>query len=178
MFIFTVNWLAGLFSRRNDRLLFGYWDGSQQRRIDPLVAWRGIHNHPDCNWVADMRMAANPLLKDGSSFYPVEEVRAAEDRLLALIRDVFGVREWQEDQPGLTIDETNELLGNFIQYVADLKKKRNPSPTPPAPSESTVPPDSVDSAVSPPSNWPDCSSTETASSAAAPGGPAKRSAPV
>jgi hypothetical protein len=82
-------------------------------------------------------------------------VYAAEDRLRQMTRKIFGVQEWTENQPGLTVDETDELLNRFMEFCADIKKKRNPSPIVSVPSESKVPAPSLDIESSPAGPPPD-----------------------
>jgi hypothetical protein len=132
-------WLVNLFSRRDSRYLFRYWDGAKQRALDPVAAYRKIWSFPECDLIEDSKVAMNPPSSDGKPVYPIGEVYAAEDRLRTMAREIFGVQEWTEKQPGLTVDETDELLNRFMAYCADLKKKRNPLPISSAPSASREP---------------------------------------
>lgn len=166
-----MRWLAKLasFFHRNERELFRYWDGIKRRSIDPLQAHRAIWNDQACNLLEDSRRSANPKKDDGSPFYPIEDVFAAEDRIRVLTRRVFGVAEWTETTPGLTLLETDNLLESFIVYCDDLKKKHAPSPTAQPPMESTAPlPSWVTAALSGSPAFPDglgsassCSPTES-----------------
>lgn len=164
-------WLRNLLFRRDERELFRYWDGQKQRSIDPVASYRAIWSDPECNLLTDATTARNPIKPDGAAFYPISEVYAAEDRLREMTRRIFGVKEWSEDQPGLTVDETDALLNSFLAYCADLKKKRNPLPTALPPTTSTEPCSFTDAAGFPAGCNPDYCSTPSASSAAVPTGP-------
>lgn len=172
------NWAWSLFAKRDDRELFAYWDGHKQRRIDPLVAWRELWADPDIDLGRVIQVAMNPQKGDGTPFYPDADVADAEAQLLSLIRKVFGVKEWREDVPGLTINETMDLFGQYMTYRTEIKKKRSTSPTPSPLLDSTEELDSADSTLpeSQPTTEPDCGCTGTASSDAAPSGQEKLSA--
>ena len=169
-------WLVNLYRRwrDRDRNIFRYWDGARMRAIDPALAWRAIWE--GCDLLGDAKVAANPLVEDrsrqdyGQPFYPVAEVNAANDRLRDVTRGVFDVQAWSEDEPGLTLEETDELLGQFIRYCEDLKKKRKPLPTSSAPSDSTEPASWPDTDDCQPGAESDSSCTPTASTAGAPTG--------
>ena len=105
-----------------------------------------------------------------------EEIYEAENRLREMTRKVFGVKEWTEPQPGLTVDETDQLLSRFMQFCADLKKKRNSSRTQSPPTASTAPPFSLDTTAtavpgSPAGVDPDYCCSRNESSADVPTGP-------
>lgn len=167
------SWLVQqLFGRpKAARGLFEYWDGQRTRQIDPIAAYRAIWTNPACDLASDARTAQNPLTADGLPMIPAAEVYAAEDRLRQMTRDVFGVQAWSETQPGLTVDEVDQLLASFWVYIHQLKKKRNTLPTRSLPltSREALPsPDTPPAAAgpSPPMSEPDCGCTGTASSAA------------
>lgn len=119
-------------SLRSDREIFVYSDGQQERSIDPLLAWRQLWNDPEVDLAAEAKVARDPKIerpgKEPVSMYPAAEVLAAEDRVIGLTRKVFGVKPLAEG--GLTMRETDALLGRFLRYADALKKKRNPSRTP------------------------------------------------
>lgn len=167
-------WLLSLI-RRDDRCIFRYFDGVKQREIDPVAAYRLLWLG-DCDLLTDSATARNPPKADGTSFYPITEVYAAEDRLRAMTRKIFGVEEWSEGKAGLTVDETDDLLNRFLSFCADIKKKRNASRTPSPPTASTVPPFSTattatDVPGSPVGVDPDCCCSRNESSAGVPTGP-------
>lgn len=166
-------WIASLFSSQvreavasRERELFAFSDGQSMRRVDPLVAWRKLWSHPEIDLSSELKITANPLMS-GQSVYTAAEVYAAEDRVRELVRDVFGVRRWSEQQVGLTEAETDDLLASFMAYIGDLKKKRNPSPMTPPPSESREQPSFTACAPSDTSMSPDSGSTATGSTDAA-----------
>lgn len=173
-----LGWLRSLVSRfrSDDRCLFRYFDGVKQRAIDPVAAYRLLWITEGCDLLADSTTARNPLLPDGKPFYPITEVYAAEDRLRAMTRKIFGVQAWSEGTPGLTVDETDFLLNSFMAFCADLKKKRNPLPTSSPPTVSTEPPPCSDTTATvvpgfPAGVDPDYCCSMSESNVAAPTGP-------
>lgn len=107
--------------------VFHYHDGERERRIDPLAAWRKIWNHPDCDIASDIKIAQDPTKStDGEPMFKPADVFAAEDRINALVRDVFGVKAYNgEDQTGLTVERTQELLTDYFTWMNERKKKRS-----------------------------------------------------
>lgn len=178
-----IPWLRRLFARRptaSTRGLFAYWDGEKERHIDPLVAWRAIWSHSACDFANDAKTALDPKGPDGQPLLPRAAVLDAEDKITGMTRDVFGVREWTEAAPGLTLDETNTLLARFLAFISELKKKRNSSQTPSPPTDSTEAqplPASDPPPTSPPTSGEDCGCTATESSGAGHSGPSKPSGP-
>lgn len=123
--------MLGWFRARR-RAIFRFYDGSRDRAIDPLVAWRTMWEHPTCNPNTDFEPAVG-IAPDGSS---TKYDPAAQDRVLDMARQMFGVKAYSEDNPGLTIEETFALLWRFMNYMNTLKKKPAVLPTPSEPSES------------------------------------------
>lgn len=113
------------------------------RSADPLAAARAIDHHPTFN--AAKHIA---LLQD--------EDQEAMAITLGAVRDVFDVAEWSESTPGLTQEETIDLLDRFISYLDALKKNTSRLPT-------TSPSTELDSSDEnrPPKSTPDSPSTET-----------------
>lgn len=167
-----IAWLKARFSRQPQREIFTYWDGAKQRRIDPLVAWRGIWGHKEIDLARAVKISVNPTLADGKAVYQPAEIYAAEDQMRQLTCEVFGVQQFSDSVPGLTVAELDELLSRFIAWMTDLKKKRKPLPTMPQPSASSLPPLSTDT-IRPESPTPSPSesgSIASESNAAAPSG--------
>lgn len=152
--------LSRLVERRRRRDIFQFWDGRRIRRIDPLVAWRVMWQHPTCNVSDDLNAADNGDFE-------------AQARALAMTRDMFGVQAWSEDSPGLTVDETYSLLCDFLDYMGRKKKAPGSSPPPSPPSDSTFCPEAAEASTMPPESG--SSSTRSESSAAAPITPSKPS---
>jgi hypothetical protein len=166
-----LGWLKNLIVRwrERDRLIFRYWDGAKWRAIDPFVAHRAIWATPD--WIQDAKVVVNPQRADGSYFYPAAMVLEAEDNLRNMTRQVFDVEAWTEEDPGLTLIETDKLLQDFMAFCEDLKKKLKTSPTSSAPSGSTEPVSSLDTGDCPDGAESDCASMPTELTAGAPSGP-------
>lgn len=165
-------WLRSFFPRRADRELFVYFDGERQRGVDPLKAWRGIWAHKEIDLASDVKVSANLTMADGKAAYAESEVYAAEDRIRQLTREVFGVKEWTDSTPGLTVAETDRLLADFLDYMEGLKKKRKTLPMM-SPASASNPPPSLTASVpveSPTKSPSDCGCTGSESSAAEPSG--------
>jgi len=109
-------WAKSLFHRRDTRAIFRYFDGTKQRGIDPIAAFRSLVAHPDYD------PESTPLLVGAGD-------AAAYATMLKAARQVFGVTAWSEDGGGLTETETIELLISFGAYLNSLKKSGNPSLT-------------------------------------------------
>lgn len=172
MLAWLWNWLdsALIWTWTPKRELFRYWDGAKQRSIDPVATWRKIWANDKCDLSLAAATTVNPVQADGTRFYPIEAVYAAEDQIRDLTRDIFGVKAWDESTPGLTVDETDELLNRFLAYCGDLKKKRKASPTPSAPLDSTEQEPSTGTGDFPAGASPASPSTPIGSTAAAPTG--------
>jgi len=149
MFGFIARWLDH--RRENSRKIFSYWDGQRTRRIDPMQAARALDGHP--TFVPKVHLM---LLEKGD--------KDGIDVTLQATRDVFGVKEWSESQPGLTEAETLQLLDDFAAYNESLKKKHSQSPTLFAPTEKES---STDGDLDTPSTS-DSGSTSSESSSAVP----------
>ncbi len=133
------SWLKSLFTKSmstsnpdnfdvyhpKERLIYRYWNGHQQIFADPLVLYRRmLTKGPELS--IDMKVSTSPM-KDAAE---------AHVRMLAKIREIFCIEDFEKDGMGLTELETVELLNHFLVYCDLLKKKSNPSPTPSTP---TVP---------------------------------------
>ena len=101
---------------KRQRQIFSYWDGSRQRSADPLEVARALDYHP--KFSAKLHI---PLIESGDD--------DALQITLGAVRDVFGVPAWSEKTPGLTQQETIDLLDRFVTYLDDLKKNIKHSPT-------------------------------------------------
>lgn len=154
----------------SEREIFTYFDGEKIRYADPIACWRSIWNHPTIDLAHEFKVTANPKMADGERPYTKEEMFAAEDRIRELMRDVFKLKPWSEESPGLTVGETDNLLTAFMAYVTDIKKKLSPSVTTSQALESMEPRASTDSTEFPTNTSADSGSTAIESSAAEPSG--------
>lgn len=134
---------------RPDRLIFKFWDGSRDRKIDPLEVQSALTSIDDFDLDTDMKLAqtSGPGATD------------ALRRVISAVQCAFRVVPYDEGPPevGLTGAECMTLLFDFAHFVADLKKKYAPSLTSLELTESS-PTDS------PTPNTSDSSSIETVSS--------------
>ena len=103
-----------MFWKRRRRDIFEFWDGVKTRRIDPLMAWDKMWTCEGCTPNLDM-----PAADNGD--------REAWRRVQAMARDMFGVTAYTEDIPGLTEDELDSVLADFLLFMGGLKKKREAS---------------------------------------------------
>jgi hypothetical protein len=126
-----MGWLKRLLQKRRDRgrEIFRFFDGERERGADPIRVMRLIAL--DEEFVPERHL--DPLLEGSLPDRDNEEnIRIS----LAAARRIFGVKEWREDQPGLTEQETLQLWMTFATYLDALKKNGNPTPTSPVASDS------------------------------------------
>lgn len=119
------------------RDVFEFWDGERRRSVDPLIIHRRLWTDEACDLRADARLSSGQQ-DEGQPLPTPAEVMAAEDRILGLVRRVFGVRAYSEGTPGLTVGETFGLLARFLEYTSALRKRRQ-SPTQPTRTAQPVP---------------------------------------
>lgn len=106
----------GLFSRRkrSERDIFTFWDGKEERSLDPLPIWRALWGHP-LDLETEMKFAwgekVDQKTKDESF-----------GKVLDIVRDVFELKRFEEG--GLTERETNDVLVSYFSFMEDLKKKQ------------------------------------------------------
>ena len=132
-----------------DRCIFEYWDGTQTRRMDPLTIWYSLWAHEDIDTL--MKRAGN------------NEMESMLE-LANLSRELFDLPSF-DGTSGMTHIEAMDVLGKYLDYTKELKKKIGPLPIPwqklaPTPSseDSTTPPD-AESSSSPATSPPDEPST-------------------
>lgn len=108
---------------KQTRDVFTYWDGERRRSIDPMIAHRRLWTDADCDLRADARLSSGQ--QDNAQPLPTpEDVFAAEDRILDLVRRTFGVKAYAEGSRGLTIGETFAILARFLEFTGELKRRR------------------------------------------------------
>ena len=127
-------WLSSKSDPSQNRDIFRFWDGEEDRGIAPLRAYRALLAHPDFDWevhpgLIDQMDSEDAHLRDMA-------IQASELTVQA-VRDVFGVRPWTDQTPGLTESEMISLLIGFVDYLVGVKKNTSPSPTSPPPMEPT-----------------------------------------
>lgn len=116
------------FKRRRKRELFKYWDGSKTRYADPIKIDHGFLSHPT------YRNDVHPQTIQAATLSPEDkEIQTlgveAWGIMVNAILEVFDVKEWKENQPGLTQNECMELFNQYGEYVATLKKNIESTPT-------------------------------------------------
>ena len=114
-----------IFGDRSRRAIFSYHDGNKKRYADPLVALRGLDDHPTFNMDRDLQG-----IEHGDEESVAKAVQAT--------RDVFGLTPWSEENRwALTETETIDLLAYFLNWTERLKKNIENSTTSPASSDAT-----------------------------------------
>lgn len=116
------------------RLLFKYFDGTKERRIDPMRAWREIANDKEFNPSTMLALA------------DAQQEPEASITMRAVCR-VFDVKRFDDATGlGLTDAELMNVLDDFYRYLETLQKKTSNGQTLPSPTE---PPPSSDSPAGP-----------------------------
>lgn len=121
------------FKRRPpERKIFRFWDGTQERGIDPLQVLRALNSHPEFD------IATHPALATMSAPMGATEADLKHQRQVAdgaLQITVRAAREAFEVQPydhatgkGLTEGETADLLDEFGCWILAQKKSTNRQP--------------------------------------------------
>lgn len=109
------------------RDIFRYWDGTRWRYADPLTAWAQLWSDPACNLKDTLPGAMRGDLED-----------AAE--IAALSRRVFKLDTF-DGTSGATQLEALDVLYELLAFMGNLKKKREPSATTSAPTDSISSPE-------------------------------------
>ncbi len=139
------------------RAIFRFWDGRTYRRVDPLVAFRALREHPTFEIERDLT---------GHDAGQEDSTQAC----LAATRVAFGVVPFDGSGNlplGLTEAETIDLLATFGNWTQAVKKNISPSLTS-SPITTAEPPSCMESATAAMSNSADSHSMPDAPSCAAP----------
>lgn len=99
--------------RQTDRGIFRFWDGQQDRAVDPFEILRAIENDPEFSLERD-----GALLVVGDDDSIQKTVRC--------VRRAFQVKEFS--QGGLLEAECLELIERFYEFLSSLKKNISASP--------------------------------------------------
>lgn len=110
-----------------DRQIFKFFDGERERAVDPLVIMRRMRA-TGCDFQAEhafLNQTEQPELAE-----------AAWSTLVAMARDVFGLKPLSDDCQagggicrGLTEQESFDVFDRFGEFIDGLKKNTNPKPT-------------------------------------------------
>lgn len=102
--------------RRQERLLYEYFDGRKFRRVDPWATYRCLYGHPEFDMSEQLTAAVAG-----------EEPEISKAR--KAICDAFGCEPFDsKTERGLTDEELFSLLNHFIEWCCELQKKTNGSP--------------------------------------------------
>lgn len=129
--------------RHKARLIFHFWDGSDERGADPLEIMRRIADHPKFLAEKHIVLAVGP--PEGT---PDVLVNEATEICCGAARDVFDIEQFRElngFRIGLNTDELLGLWTTFAEYIDALKKNGSGLP---------ILPNSTDRTPSPPTSSP------------------------
>ena len=117
MFSRFWNWIKSFFKKSTEiyapkeRLIYKYWNGEKIVSVDPMVIAEKIDQH-SITLTVDAKVA----------FSMSPDAPKAYQSMLNAIREIFGVKEFQEGKGGLTRLETMGLIDQFNTWVEELKK--------------------------------------------------------
>lgn len=156
-----ILWLIGP-EEQDNRLLFRYWDGARDRKVDPIPAYRKLLADPEFD---EERHLAEAKAGDEDAY----------EICLRAVKRAFAIQDFSEENVGgLTELEKLALLGAFYAYFDQLKKNIETLSTAPPSTESTLPmPDATNTNSTSPCGSIDserkpCSETSPARDAAPP----------
>lgn len=149
--------IRNFLSRRSTsprRDIFSYFDGQQQRRLDPWAALLDLWTDPEHDY---------GLVIKGCQTKHEKHQAESQRSLEAMVRRVFDIPAFDgKTGRGLTLLELHALHGQFAAYIGELKKKLGISLTPSPPTDSG----SSANSTTPPES--DCCCMPNASTSAAP----------
>lgn len=100
--------------RGSHRDIFRYFDGMQDRAVDPMAVFRSLSSHPEF----DINQSL-PQIASGDLKLQMESSAIAVDAT----RKAFGIQPWDEfTGTGLTELETLDVLLAFGEFTNGLKK--------------------------------------------------------
>lgn len=105
MFNFIRRWRLN-----RQRNIFRFWNGSRECRADPLAVWRSINADPEFSLIK------HPEMIDAGD---MDAIRIG----VATVRRIFSIPSLEKG--GLTEQECLDLLIDFFDYTAALKKNIN-----------------------------------------------------
>lgn len=109
-----------------DRLIYSYWDGKEERRVDPMSVYKKMME------VGQEISTARKVARS-----PSKDARKMHDRMIELIRGVFDVTPYEEG--GLSETETTDLLDHYLIYLEWVKKNSGMSTTTPEETSPSTP---------------------------------------
>jgi hypothetical protein len=137
-------------SEQSDRCIFSFYDGTRQRKIDPMEVQNTLNTIPDFDLDIDFKMATSELIPD-------KEKNAALQRVINAIRKAFWIAPYCDaPESGLTGGECMSVFVDFAGFIDGLKKRLDtlqisspsvvsqdvPSPTPSNVASSPIEPES------------------------------------
>lgn len=152
---------VGGFSAR-ERAIFGYFDGSVQRWIDPFEVQRSLEKHGGKNWMelfTGLNLGGgigldklSPQIRESVSASYQNSITKLSD-LVRLAFHVSPLKSLDGKPIGLVDSECIDLLFRFINWLSDLEEEFRPLLLPPMESagplegESTIEPSLVSPAI-------------------------------
>jgi len=117
--------------KSRDEYIFRYFNGEKEVCGDPSQIYDDLIDDPEYDFLGEWSEV--DLIKD------LKEKKEAFNKLIAHACKSFNVNLLGEDGSGLTRAEIAELVGSFINWINDVKKKLAVLQTPSGTSESSTP---------------------------------------
>ena len=117
--------------KQRDEYIFRYFNGEKEVCGDPSQIYDDLIDDPEYDFLGEWSEV--DLIKD------LKEKKDAFNKLIAHACKSFNVTLLGEDGNGLTRAEIAELVGSFINWINDVKKKLAVLQTPSETSESSTP---------------------------------------
>jgi hypothetical protein len=135
-------WLKRFLSRRR-REIFRFHDGTRWRYTDPIVIDREI-NRVFPEYQTAIKFLEIPEPDGGMPPEALEQCvrdqKRAIEKLVAMVREVFGVKALDDAGNGLTESESLDLLTSFILFSGELATAAAPLSNSPGPVAPSCPP--------------------------------------
>jgi hypothetical protein len=101
--------------KQRDEYIFKYFNGEKEICSDPSQIYDDLIDDPEYDFLGEWSEV--DLIKD------LKEKKEAFNKLIAHACKAFNVTLLGEDGNGLTRAEIAELVGSFINWINDVKKK-------------------------------------------------------
>lgn len=132
--------IARLFRKRaaRKRSIFAYHDGQSHRWIDPMLVEERMEKAGGEGWqqvVIDVRNLHRPTPPGVSGVVLAERAaarRREKGKLLAWVREAFGILPLSADGKGLTEAETVGVLTDYLEFCGGLAAAARPLAASPA----------------------------------------------
>lgn len=126
--------MSMMYSKR-ERRIFRFFDGTRDRGIDPALVYRRLIAEAEFDIESDIKAidSVNIASDDAAGAAARKAGLQAFARVVGQIRAAFGVKAFDDtngQEMGLMDDECIALLQSFMDWMNELEKKTESSPTP------------------------------------------------